>query len=271
MANDEQLTRIAEGREAEIFAYGDGRVLRLFRPGEGRSVEHEIAAMRAVREVVPMVPEVFGTADVNGRAGIIMERIDGPDLLTRIASKPWTVWGAGSMLGSVHARLHDVVAPPGIASLVDRARMLGDLTTLVPRDALEWALPRFERMLDGDKLLHGDFHPANVLLSGSGPIVIDWPNVTRGNPDADLARSLLILRVGEVPPGSPFVVRYGERVARKFLAAAYLRAYRRHRPVDTAVVERWVSLRAVDRLGDGISEERAALLAMIESAMKSGV
>ena len=33
-----QLKKIAEGREAEIFEYGEGRVLRLFR-GD-RSLEH---------------------------------------------------------------------------------------------------------------------------------------------------------------------------------------------------------------------------------------
>jgi len=263
-----QLKKIAEGREAEIFAYGEGRVLRLFRAGKGGEAMHrEVAAMGAVRTVVAIVPEVFGTEQVDGRDGIVMERVDGPDLLSRIASKPWTVWGAGRMLGTVHAQLHAVAAPPGIPTLVARAHRIGEGSPLIPREIAEWGLRRFDAMPAGDRLLHGDFHPANVLLAKSGPAVIDWANVTSGHPDADVARSVLMLRVGAVPDGSPLVVRAGERYARKLLLASYLRAYRRMRPLDVPAVERWVSLRAVDRLAEDIPEERATLLQMVGRAM----
>lgn len=107
-----KLKKLAEGREAEIFAYEDGRVLRLFRePRDLASLEREADAMRAARSVVPNVPEVFATTTVDGRPGLIMQRIDGPDLLTIIGRKPWTFWRAGRITGDLQARLNGVTAP----------------------------------------------------------------------------------------------------------------------------------------------------------------
>jgi aminoglycoside phosphotransferase (APT) family kinase protein len=100
--------------------------------------------------------------------------------------------------------------------------------------------------------------------------VIDWPNVTRGNPDADVGRTLLMMRMGTLPPGTPLVVRVGARVARSVLRAAYLRAYRRARDVDLPVLLRWEKLRAADRLADNIPGERATLLAILDAAMAAG-
>lgn len=263
------LNKIAEGREAEIFSYGGGRVLRLFHdPAAKDWLDREVVAMGAVRSVVPLVPEVFETVEVDGRPGIVMERIDGPDLLSRIAAKPWTVFSAGRLLGETHARLHEIVAPPGIVPLRERAVQVAN--RIPAGDGLgAWALERLAAMEDGDRLLHGDFHPANVLLTKDGPRVIDWPNVTRGHPDADVARTVLMLRIGEVPPGSPFVLRQGARILRGLLTASYLRAYRRLRPADAAVIEQWVAIRAADRLAEAIPEERERLLAIIARARAS--
>ncbi len=264
----DELKKIAEGREAEIFEWEPGSVLRLFRgTRRAESIAHERAAMDALRAAVPLVPAVLDVVEVSGRQGIVMERVDGPDLLTMISQKPWTVWRVGRITGEVHARLHSVVAPPAIPSLRERAESYRGGSPHVPAHIAEWALHGIAAMPDGDRLLHGDFHPGNILMSAAGPVVIDWPNVTRGNPDADLSRTALMIRMGSLPPGSPFVIRVGARFARSLLLMSYMRAYRRARPFNEAVVRRWGTLRAVDRLADNIPDEREALLAIIESAM----
>ncbi len=42
-------------------------------------------------------------------------------------------------------------------------------------------------------VLHLDLHPDNVILTASGPIVIDWTNAAHGPADHDVALSALIL------------------------------------------------------------------------------
>jgi hypothetical protein len=219
--------------------------------------------MRAVRNVVPLVPEVFDIVDFEGRPGIVMERIDGPDLITLLGSKPWRVYSAGTTLGKVHARINSIAAPPQLESLKDRLRNIA-VRPEVPEAPRARLLSLLDGLPNGDRICHGDFHPGNVLVSPRGPVVIDWPNVTAGDPAADFARTDLLLALGEPPPGTPSLVRYLQGVGRKIISASYRRAYTAATSVDDALVERWRPARAADRLiAEGIDSEREKLVAIL--------
>jgi aminoglycoside phosphotransferase (APT) family kinase protein len=45
----------------------------------------------------------------------------------------------------------------------------------------------------GDRLVHLDIHPLNVLYGPNGPVLIDWTNASRGQPETDLAHTWLII------------------------------------------------------------------------------
>ena len=69
----QSLVKIAEGREAEIFAWQDGSVLRLLRnPNAQRQVDWEAAAMRAAADAGVRVPAVRELTTVDGRPGLVM-------------------------------------------------------------------------------------------------------------------------------------------------------------------------------------------------------
>jgi aminoglycoside phosphotransferase (APT) family kinase protein len=267
VASVTSLERIAQGREAEIFAWGDGRVLRLFRRERpAASLEHEAAAMRAARSVLPSVPEVFGFEEVERRQGIVMERVEGPDYITLLGSKPWLVWSAGDTLGRLHAALHEAVAPPELQSLKSRLQAIINGADLPAPDA---ALLRaaVDALPDGDRVCHGDFHPGNVIKSDRGPVVIDWPNAAAGDPAADFARTDLLLVMGDPPPGTPSLVKYMQGLGRKLIRTAYRRAYLAARPTSQDLVARWQIVRIADRLyADRIDVERERLTSMLREA-----
>jgi aminoglycoside phosphotransferase (APT) family kinase protein len=262
------LQRIAEGREAEIFAWEPGVVLKLFRanPSAVQQRDTELAAMSVVASASaaagPM-PAALGTVEVDGRPGLLIERVDGIDMLTKIGKQPWTVVRAGAAMAKTHVAVHRVRASPDLGTLHDRlARRMKDVSTHRP-DIAERGLRTLESLPHGDRLLHGDFHPGNIILSPRGPIVIDWPNATRGDPAADIARTLLMLRLGELPPGSPWLVRRLERIGRSLLRSNYVSTYRKDGGIDMEIVGRWMVPVAVARLTEGIEEEYPKILALL--------
>src|SRR5207342_2491004 len=86
------LKRLAEGREAEIFDWEPGAILKLYRRDSGmRSREVEWLAMTAIANSGGPAPAAIGLLEIEGRVGLLMERIDGADLLTELGRAPWKV------------------------------------------------------------------------------------------------------------------------------------------------------------------------------------
>jgi aminoglycoside phosphotransferase (APT) family kinase protein len=266
-----QLRKVAEGREAEMFEWEDGRLLRLLRNPAGQtSNEWQAAAMEAARSRGVRVPTVYGLTTVIGRPGMVMERIGGTDLLTLVGRRPWTLFRAARVSGEVQARLHAVEAPLAIPPVraVLRQR-IESLEGLRP-DLARFALDVLDGLPDGDRLCHGDYHPANILMDGDTAVVIDWTNVTRGEPAADVARSLMMLRLGAPPPGTSLLLRGMALFGRSLLISLYLRSYRRARPLDMEAVRRWGIPVAAARPAEGIEEEVPALLRFLEKEAARG-
>ena len=144
---------LAAGRDSDVFAYGDGLVLRRYR--DGRSAAGEVAVIREVAALGYPVPAVHEAAGPD----IVMERVDGPTLAEAlVAGMPPDE--AGALLAGLHDRLH-ALAWPGAAP--------------------------------GEVLLHLDLHPLNVILRGAAPVVIDWSNARPGPPGLDVAMTAVIL------------------------------------------------------------------------------
>lgn len=271
MAQSTDLKKIAEGREAEMFEWAEGQILRLMRGSSAdhrAQVERDMLVLRGAREHGLRVPEVFETVEVIGRPGIVMERIDGTDLLTLVGRQPWKLWWVAGISGRAHAKMHQVEAPAEVEST--RQRIIRGLTESpnVPQAVAEAALQALEDLPDGDRLSHGDFHPANILMDGAEPVIIDWSNVSRGDPAADVARSLVVLKSGEPPPGTSLALRLMTMVGRRLMTSLYLRAYRRAAPLDMGLVGRWEAVRLADRLADSIPEERPTILRGLSKAYR---
>jgi aminoglycoside phosphotransferase (APT) family kinase protein len=262
----EELRKIAEGREAEMFAWEEGTILRLLRnPQAQRQLQWQAVAMEAARSRGVRVPVVHSLTTVMGRPGMIMERIDGPDLLTLVGRRPWTVFWVGRVTGEAHARLHEARAPSRIPALRETLRQRIRSSSRVPEHLAEFALEVLEGLPDGDRLCHGDFNPANMMMSQGTPVVIDWANATRGDPDADVARTWLTLRLGEPPPGTSTALRLLARVGRTLLTSAYLRSYRRVRPLDMGLVSQWeIPIAAARLAAEPIEEEERPLRRLLE-------
>ena len=159
---------IAAGRDADIFECGKEKVLR--RSRNGRSQALEARTMEFVRSQGYPVPEVFDVSD--GGIDMVMDRIEGPTMIEAASTQPWKLRGLGRELAELHRALHLLSAPDWLCD--------------APCGS-------------GERLLHMDLHPLNVILSSKGPIVIDWTNAVRGDPLVDVAATWVLLASGSVP------------------------------------------------------------------------
>ena len=221
--------KIGEGRDSEIFEHGPGRVLR--RSRDGRSLVPEAEVMRYVFDAGYPVPEVHDA----GEGYLVMDRVDGPPLLDVAARHPWRLGEYGRLLADLHRRLHELPAPPGLPAA---------------------GVP-------GDRLLHRDLHPLNVLMPESGPVVIDWANAAAGDPAYDVADAWVLFASADVP-GSRWD-RALAAVGRGIFLRSFLRASDRR--AARAAIPAAVENRLTDR---NMSErEKARMRRLAEKAAAS--
>jgi aminoglycoside phosphotransferase (APT) family kinase protein len=254
---------VGQGAEAEIYEWRDGRVLRLLRArGPAGRLAFEVAALEAARSAGVRVPQVYDRVVADGRPGLVMERLQGPDLLSVVGQKPWLVFRSGRITGEIHARINAARAPASLPKVTDVVRDgLVRLSREEPALA-EWVGRIFERLPDGDALCHGDFHPGQIMLSNGEHAAFDWPAAKCGNPLFDYARSRVLLSMGEPPPGTTLSLKLLAKVARRLLVSSYARSYERHaaEPVDRARVRQWEIVNVAMRVLDNIPGERPRLL-----------
>lgn len=255
---------IGQGRTAEIYAWGDNQVLKLYHTGWSAAwAEQEARISQMVSATGLPVPAVGGVIEVDGRHGIIFERIAGPSLVQQFGAKPWTLMRALRAFTDLHLAMH-AQALPDLPSQRQQLTRLIQGASSVPDGVREAALKRLEQLPNGEALCHGDYHPDNVLMTRHGPIIIDWGGASSGHLLADVARTALLVQVGELP--SSQLNRWLLASARALVRRAYVRRYLRLRPASAKELAAWRLPIAVARLGEEIAEEKSKLLRLIEAA-----
>jgi aminoglycoside phosphotransferase (APT) family kinase protein len=258
--------KVGAGREADVYAHGEAAVLKLYRPGFGGH-RAEATALRAL-DGAGIAPRLLDVVHRDGRTGLVMERFDGPDMLSLLQRQPWRILRLARTLASAHRAVHRVAASAGLPDLREvLAARLRD--ALLPARLSDFAMRHLDGLPDGDRLCHGDYHPGNVLLTDDRTAVIDWVNAARGAPDADHVRTLLLLRWAAPMPGTPWLSRAGIAAGRSLLARCYARTYRRGLP-PLRQADSWLLVHAAARLSEGIQVERPALVGLLDRARRDG-
>jgi tRNA A-37 threonylcarbamoyl transferase component Bud32 len=192
---------IAAGRASEVFDLGDGRVLRRFK--NGGHPDREAMVMQHARLQGFPVPDVLEIRP----DGLVLEKIEGPTLRDLTGRQPSQVGAHAGLLARLHRRLHEIDAPEGLPPVGE-----------------------------GSRLLHLDLHPANVIVSSAGPVVVDWTNARCGASAFDVAVTWVIgaTSTGQGRLGSSFLHEFLAHFGRSELLPV-LRAAAEYRLVDENV------------------------------------
>ena len=250
---------IGTGRQAEIYAWDDGRVVKLFYPSYSREqVEREAMLTGAVSATGLPVPQVFDAVQIDGRHGFVMSRVEGVSMMVRFASRPWGLLSDAKMFARLHAQVNAARAddlPPVREGL--RTRIIE--TDVLPDEWRVKALSTLDSLPDGDTVCHGDFHPDNVMMTSDDPALIDWPGAKKGAPEADFARTLVLLITATLPAHVPRFQKLMMNTGRALFTRTYRQHYYRVTGVSELDVHAWMLPVCAARLSENIADDMPAL------------
>lgn len=208
---------LAAGRDADVFALDEERVLRRYR--SGRSALGEVRLMAHARSHGFPAPEVFSAQGPD----LEMERLHGPTLLQAMTAGEVSLTDAAAILAELHHALHAIPLPA----------VAGDGSALS-------GAPLGSRV--DECLLHLDLHPANIILTEPhGPALVDWANATLGPAGLDVAMTAVIVAEVAVDAGGAYS-RAARALLVSFLSAAgvdprpHLDLAAQHRAQDSSLV-----------------------------------
>lgn len=253
---------IANGGTAEIYAWKEGEILKLFKDYmDLASIEREARISRAVFASGLPVPAAGEIVQVNGRFGLVYERVEGSSMWEELAKRPWRCIRSARRMAELHADMHASTTTVDLPS--QRLKLVGKFVRAKALGARlqSKAVAALEAMPDGDRLCHGDFHPGNILVSPNGERIIDWLDASCGNHLADLARTTILIRGGAETSQIPNAI---VRPFLRLLHVAYVRHYFRLRPGGRDEYRQWLPIVAAARVSEEIPELEAWLIAQAE-------
>lgn len=178
---------IQRGNTAEVFDYDKKTVCKLFYqkiPYEYVQQEYENA--KKLMELGIRVPEPMRIIDCDGRYGIVYEKIYGVPMRECMDRE-----GIFEMFIAEHKKFMNISTNRLMPYKDFLAAMIsGNCSDEIADDFME----EIQVLPNGDFVLHGDYHPGNVMITLDGEFVlIDLLNVCCGPKEYDVARTFFLL------------------------------------------------------------------------------
>lgn len=243
---------LARGRTADVYEWDAAHVLKRFHDWfDLGSVEYEEKIARAVHASGVKSPVVGELIQVDGHNALIYERVPGESMQELVLRKPWRLFAYARILAQLHAQMHGCTFEASVPSQRSRLQDKIEHAGALPASLKTHLLRAMGELSEGDRVCHGDLHPANVLIDGEDAMVIDWIDASRGNPLADVARTSVILLGAAESEGisNPFL-----KVFVRTFHSTYLKQYFRLRPGGENEYRHWLPIVAGARLSENIPE-----------------
>lgn len=185
------LNLIGKGNTAEVFEYESNKVCKLFFEGYPREyVELEFHNSKEMYEHNIRIPKPYEIITLNNRTGILYEKIIGKTLLNIMIENKENV----EVYLNIFTNLHKDILKQHTHNIIPYKIYL---TTMLKNRGITTndILEKINLLPEGDCLLHGDFHPDNIMvMSDDTPVIIDFMNVCSGPALYDVARTYFLIR-----------------------------------------------------------------------------
>lgn len=252
---------IARGNTSDVWRWSPTTVVKVLHPGipaHWATLEADIT--ERVHAAGLPAPATDGLVEVDGRPGVVLEHIEGASMWSRMKAQPSVLPALIEELVDIQATIQAAGPIEGLPDLVTRLHGKIDEASQVSDRERREAHELLVGMPRGGALCHGDMHPANILLSARGWIVVDWFDAAIGNGGADLARSSLLMRPPATPQSADRHLDGATIEVLDRLHAAYLAALRARGLIQDASFTRWEAVLAVARMSEPV--QKADLLSI---------
>ncbi len=243
---------IARGNTSDIIAWTRETVVKVLRPGIPRhwaAIEADIT--RRVHAAGLPVPFTEGLIEIDGRPGVILERVDGPTMWQCMKDVPQDVPKLMDTLVALQDELHATVVR-GLPDLVRRHGSKIDEAVQVSAAERQEAQLLLAAMPRGSALCHGDFHPANIILAERGMVILDWFDAATGHATADRVRSSLLMRAPLDRAAMPVHLGGATIDSLDRMHSSYVTALARRGLIDVPEFAQWEAVVAVARMSEPV-------------------
>jgi hypothetical protein len=264
--------KVGAGRTATIFRYGQNRVIKLFRDNFPKhAIDEEFEIGLSLNAIEFTIPKTYELINIEGSSGILLDYIEGHSMLGNLAGKPWMVLSYAKRMARLHFEMHQLKiserAP--LKSLKESLAEKIDRVSFLSSEEKGHIIPLLSKLQDGSALCHGDFHPDNIIMSKRKMVTVDWITASIGNPNADVARTWLLLTMGTLPEGKSAIELFLAKHLRDLFCRTYLKEYLRRSNFTHAELNGWKVPVAAARLIESVSDqENQNLLKFIRTELK---
>ncbi|GAA0339593.1 aminoglycoside phosphotransferase family protein [Bacillus carboniphilus] len=265
--------KIGEGANAEVFEWGStNKVVKLAKSNIDKTdLKREFNNNLIMWKLGLPVPQPFEMIEFKHRPGIVYERILGKTLRERFFENLVTqkdtdqttfdlddVRLSARILGKVHNSKSHRELPSNQREFLKKQILSVDY---LREDEKKDVLGLLDSLPVKRNICHGDANPNNILFPNGEPVLIDWMNASNGNPEADLAEFIIMIRYAILPPNTPpNAVRLFDS-NRENIINEFMQAYTRLTGTTYNEVDPWIVPIAARKLSsDGIVEEEKQLL-----------
>ncbi|PWV94478.1 uncharacterized protein (TIGR02172 family) [Paenibacillus cellulosilyticus] len=271
--------KMGEGGCSEVYELPNNQVIKLakentlYDSARGEYLNNCIAWENGLP-----VPQPFDFIDVDGRPGIVTERIVGETITKRLINQIVNAAGVENVklddfrqTARLMYQLHNITLND-IELANQREVMKGciDSANYLSNEEKEAVLLLTDSLPLKQCMCHGDPNPNNIIVQNDGKaVLIDWMNATLGNPEADLAEFIVMIRYAVLSSDFPEIMRMSFDQIKEDIINTFMDEYTRLSGLTYEEVVPWLIPIAARKLSaDGISEsEKNILIEQIRRAI----